>query len=356
MPQDQPISAVRALLAVTDALARQGLVNREDPFGSRVKGWSPHNVIDSTTTNIGVERDGSLRWHFEVSGKPHLRYRNWTEEKDNDQGETLDLHEPLHPERLLPRIRAAFRETGIEVTDARYRGHQGHWDDGVNYEVTSPHPAWLERHSAVSAELQAAGCPTLCSFELRSRRGALADPMGDLLRSAAQEMQGWATLTGYETGGQGVLLTREALETLVSLPVRTESAWIPRGDGSQRLASETSSYLRLEPGREGEVDAVVYRRLSRAQPGSYRRIALDTPTVDLRARPEVVRNAWGDAVTAWRFPEGALQRTPAFVPGQPFLVSGAMRDSLPFEEWDSQFGPAPWKQVPSPATPQPGRR
>ena len=354
MPHDAPITAVRALIAVRAALAGQGLHHPGDRGGDTIRGWSPRNVWDTISTNIGLNPDGLLNWNVEISGKGHLQYETWTEPRhdETDQGETIDLHEPVNPESLIPRIVQAFQSLGIDVRDAAYSGHQSHWDDGVSYRVTTSHPAWLDAYGSNNVRPSAVGAPTLASFGLKGMAkgsNTLATSLAQVGGDAALESGRTCFLVGYQDEDGSVVVPREALEMLTSLPVRTADAWLPQPQGGAILAQETASYLRFEPAPDGTMELAMLRRLGDYEPRSIRRAPIDPPEAIWRRGPETIRNAWGDDVLGWRFPPGALSRTACFVQDHPVLIQGAMRDAVSHSVWDSQFGVAPWTGSADPA-------
>jgi hypothetical protein len=330
------VSGIRAIMAVRDALDRQGLVRTSRMNGGELRGWSPPNHIDHSTMNVRRDADGNLAWRVTISGKPHLRYRKYYE-ADHDGG-TTEMHEPLSPESLFDPVRAAFRDLGLRPTDVEFSGWSAHWDDDVSYIVKTPQPDWLAPRTQENLPPLAPGFATLCTFGVRPNAWTRSEDFKGICTSAQQN--GLETLVGYVGPRHEPLLTREAVEALSRLPIREADSWKDIGDGRRTSINATEAFIKLEPGAGTEPNAMLYQRL-----GAYRgmtRPLYDPPRQVAVAKAEVVCNAWGDEVTVWRFPVGAFQRTAMFEPKQPVLLGGEMRDKVSFREWDAQFGPSPW--------------
>lgn len=127
-----------ALQAVTDihaALQAAGLERTSRYNGGEIVGWT--ESLGSTGFSVREMEDGKVSWHVVISGKPHLSYRTYRDGED-------ELHEPVDPERLCPRIGAVLKSIGLDVDKVSYGGHQTMWDDDVEYDVVTARPAWLE--------------------------------------------------------------------------------------------------------------------------------------------------------------------------------------------------------------------
>jgi hypothetical protein len=83
------ISGIRAVLAVKGAMADHGLPRRSELNGEEICGWIEPNRMGSTGFSIRKLPDGNILWHVVLSGKPHLKYREY---RDVSGEETLDLH------------------------------------------------------------------------------------------------------------------------------------------------------------------------------------------------------------------------------------------------------------------------
>ena len=338
------VSGLRAIMAVRDALDRQGLVRTSSLNGACLLGWSPPNTFDSTTMNIRRDRDGTLAWRVVVSGRPHLSYRKSYGVAGD--GDPIDLHEPVSPERLHGKVRAAFVSLGIEPLAIENAGHQEHWDDDVSYMVRTTHPEWLAPQPRENHHPMAPDVPTLCTFALKPDSRSRMAVLSELCSSASGSV---GSLVGYVDHWKEPLLTRSALEALAELPVLLKDEWRELPEGGRGLYRATSSFLAFEAGSGPEPDAVVYRRL-----GDWRgleRPVLEPPAKVATASAETIRNTWGDEVSVWRFPPGSLERMRSFVQRQSVLVGGEWTDQLSFQGWDAQFGPSPWNPegIPCPA-------
>ncbi len=128
-------NALEAVTAIRDAMAAAGLPRTSRYAGGELTGWT--EARGSTGFSVREDQGGHLSWHVVVSGRPHMRYRSYRSDGD-------DLHEPIAPERLNPRIQAVFEGLGMEVLAVRYGGHQTMWDDDVEYDVVTTPPDWLE--------------------------------------------------------------------------------------------------------------------------------------------------------------------------------------------------------------------
>ncbi len=126
--------------AVRAALADAGLPRTSTFNGAEMCGWTRN--LGSTGFSLRATEDGQVDWHLVVSGKPHLSYREYEDEVDD---ETYVLHEPVRPELLFHRIKAVFASLGLEALNVAWTGHSTSWDDDVCFNVLTEHPDWLER-------------------------------------------------------------------------------------------------------------------------------------------------------------------------------------------------------------------
>lgn len=107
--------------------------------GGEERGWT--DAYGSTGFSIRKLDNGKLDWHVVVSGKKAgLKYYEFEEERD---GEYYSMHEPKNPKSLIPRVKKAFKEMGLDPEEVRYTGYQRHWDDDVSYNVVTERPKWL---------------------------------------------------------------------------------------------------------------------------------------------------------------------------------------------------------------------
>lgn len=129
------VDGLAAVTKVRDAMDAAGLGRTSRMNGGELTGWT--RSLGSTGFSVRQKEDGTVSWHVVVSGKPHLRYRDYEWEGDS-------LHEPTDPDVLCPRIRRVFEGLGLAVASVRYAGHQTMWDDDVEYDVETARPGWLE--------------------------------------------------------------------------------------------------------------------------------------------------------------------------------------------------------------------
>jgi len=311
------IGGTRAVLAVKAALEEAGLGRTSTMGGGGIAGWIPSNQFGSTGFSIRREKDGSLGWNVVISGEPHLGYRR------HRSGDT-DLHTPVNPERLCPRIRRVFESLDIRVEDVRVSGWQEHWDDDVEYLVTTAHPAWLGQPDPRNRPDPAVCDHVLVGF---ARSAAGVGP-----NQAEWVHVGLPTLVGYTDKAGRTLMTRESLDAFVAASLalderkRAEAArgWKPFQAPS--YAFDGDEFVRRFRDRETD-----------------------------RVRPETITNFWGDEVEVWQLPKRHFAPTPSFRPQVPFLMQGEMRDKASFAEIDIQYGAdAPWSvEPPAPGAPRP---
>lgn len=154
-----PVDAKAFCQLVHDRLGAAGLPRTSTLAGGSITGWT--DAIGSTGFSVNrtdPREKGWLRLHFVISGKvAGLRYRTWKEVDPSDD-DVIQLHEPVDPERLFPRIKDVLRGLGLVVHDVRFGGAQTHWDDDVEYDatisdpgLTPPPPKSKPRHSRYPA-------------------------------------------------------------------------------------------------------------------------------------------------------------------------------------------------------------
>lgn len=129
-------TGLEAVTELYQKLAAAGMPRTSTLTGGEMTGWT--EAYGSTGFSIRREDSGDLQWHLVVSGKPLFPYREYVHRSGNE------YHEPINPESLFPRLRAVFKEMGVNVKSLRYSGHQLMWDDDVTFNVITEHPTWLE--------------------------------------------------------------------------------------------------------------------------------------------------------------------------------------------------------------------
>lgn len=298
------ISAVRTVQALRHELELVGLKRTSGLNGADTRGWIEKNHLGSTGYSIRPLPDGTLDWHLVISGRPHMRYREYREIQDD---ETYSLHSPENPEVVIPKIRKAFAALGIDVVEAKCTGHQTMWDDDVDFNVTTRKPEWLADWDPCNREAATPFLPRLVSGEtnLYSSPAPLAPTRG---------------LPAYALGGGEFGLPREAVGFLVSKsPEYVGKPWAKYGEPSLQ---EDGSFV-LE--RNGE--AVVFK-------------------------PRRIVNYWGDDVDVFVLPRKAFEPGVRYSSEVPVMVGGEVR--VPdFPTLDQQFGDeAPWSPEQS-AAPKP---
>jgi hypothetical protein len=269
------VTGKRAVLAVQEALGEAGLGRTSGYSGGEITGWIDRNQYGSTGFSVKKLSDGDLTWHVVISGKPHLRYREWTERRD---GDSIDLHEPVNPNALAPRIRAAFETLGLKVRKVEHTGAQMHWDDDVDYEIVTDHPEWLGPADKSNASQDGAG-PLLKTMA----RGGKADGNLPALRGS---------LVGYVHAGRSYL-TRESLEALVAQAKEDE-------------ALRQQSLARHGATPHARVPAYLRERgpdLALSEAGELALRPSRQP--ETRVAPETLVNHWGDEVQVWRVPSSS---------------------------------------------------
>jgi len=314
------VNGKRAVLAVRAALDDAGLNRTSGYSGGEIAGWIDPNHFGSTGFSVRRQADGNLSWHVVISGKPHLRYREWTERRD---GDSIDLHEPVNPETLAPRIKAAFETLGMDIREVSYGGAQMHWDDDVSYNVVTDHPEWLGPPDRTNAA--------------RDGDGVLIKTMsfGQRAPEVLASMQG---LVGYVQGNRAYL-TRESLSAVEDKAAKDEAS---RQESLAHWGEKNApNYLKLKG-----------MQVSLADTGEFVFASPGHPQT--RVAPETVTNHWGDEVEVWKVPSYWVKPGSSFEPTVPFLLDGEMRKTAPFRLVDAQNGgDAPWlDQEPSGPAPR----
>lgn len=289
------ISAIRTVQALRHELGKIGLKRTSGYNGAETRGWIEKNHLGSTGYSIRPLADGQLDWHLVISGRPHMRYREYREIQDD---ETYSLHSPENPEVVIPKIRKAFAALGIiDVAEVRCTGHQTMWDDDVDFNVRTGKPEWL-------ADWDPANRETASPFRPRLVSGAIGPYSGPAPIAATR------ALPAYDLGEGEFGLTREGAEFLVSKSGEyRDEPWskygVPslRGDGA----------FVLERNGEAEVFS-----------------------------PRQVTNFWGDDIDVFVLPRRVFEPEVRYASDIEVLVGGELR--VPdFPILDAQLGDgAPW--------------
>jgi len=310
------ITGKRATLAVRCALDEAGLKRTSPYAGAGVTGWIDQDQYGSTGFSVkpnkpmgGPAKPGELIWHIEISGKPHLRYRRWTDY--NSGSDPINLHDPVNPEVLFPAIKRAFESLGIEVRSVRYAGAQQHADDDVGYDIVTIHPEWLEAYDPRNTT-PASGDAHLVALEFNDPVGFNRSPIAPRTKP----------LAGYVKNGVPYL-TRESIEHVIGVFASHHAE-------EQELRRQG---VRLPPSMYGEATL--------SEDGVFRLVPKNR--ADHGAKPVRITNHWGDVIEAWPMPQAWMGKLDAFTPCVPFVLDGEMRDGVPFPVYDAQFGgEAPW--------------
>jgi hypothetical protein len=135
------LTGKEAVAKLKAALEKAGFGRTSSYRGAEITGWT--NNLGSTGFSIRKDRDGkSINWNIVISGKKHLPYETYKEVRPGDD-EVISLHRPLNPEKIKPDILKVFKKLKLKIKKFRYAGHQGMWDDDVEYEITTEWPDWL---------------------------------------------------------------------------------------------------------------------------------------------------------------------------------------------------------------------
>ena len=297
------VSGIRAVLALRDALDKEGLSRTSRYNGGAVVGWIEKNHLGSTGFSVRPIEDGRLDWHLVISGKPHMRYREY---KDVIGDEVYELHSPDDPEVVYGKIRKAFSTLGLTVDEVRWTGHQTMWDDDVDYNVTTATPDWLADWDPLNREPITPAAPRLLSAKL-NRFGRFPFAIE-------------AEIPVYELAEGRYAMTREAADQFVAEAAeRVSDRWVTYGTAKFDQADN------LVLGIEGRTVTVI---------------------------PETITNHWGDEVQVYPLPKGAAEPLRRY--GSQIKVVIAGEEVIPdFQTLDGQYGGAPWNVEAEAASPKP---
>jgi hypothetical protein len=109
-----------------DEMVRRGLLSDGGARAVAVRGWSTPNLVDHTGFSLRQVGEHVEAMVF-VDERAGLNQRHYTD----DDG--TELHEPVDPERIEPKIARILGDAGLEVRSVSYAGHQGLWDETVHY-------------------------------------------------------------------------------------------------------------------------------------------------------------------------------------------------------------------------------
>lgn len=294
------ISGIRAVLAVKAALAEAGFRRNSDLNGAQISGWIQPNHYGSTGYSIRPRDDGRLDWHVVISGKPHLKYREWTEHREDE--DSIDLHEPINPDSLAPKIKAAVEKLGLKVHTVQHCGHQTHWDDDVDFEIVTDVPTWLDTKDRSNKLRKPAAEYALITCNTgRTGKGP----------AAVRRLPAYVDRNGcYFLPEESLLAIADAVEQ------------------SNAYASDKTTFT-LSDGK------LIYQKRG------------DIP---VKLAASEIENFWGDKVKVWPVPGYWIEPQAEFKPAFPFLMGGEMRLEAPFAEIDAQNGgDAPWIEQKAPA-------
>ena len=146
-PPTYPLSGETACLLVRQALSEHGFPRTSMLNGAELTGWIGPNIFGSTGFSVKVnpKNPAQVFWNIVISGKPHLKYEEYEENQGTDDDpDYIDLHEPINPNGIAGDIGRILRSAlDLEVISVEHRSHQTHWDDDVEYSVTTLRPSWL---------------------------------------------------------------------------------------------------------------------------------------------------------------------------------------------------------------------
>ena len=289
------VNALRALAALRSALDEKGLVRDSGYNGGETRGWLPSNVMGSTGFSLRGIGNGEVEWHLVVSGKRHMQYREFTDCQDD---ETYELHEPVNPEVLHPKLKAILAAMGVEVSSIKATDWSNMWDDDVGYTIRSKVPSWLEKPDP-NNRWRLPEQPILVTLK--------AD------QNSNSPVRG-KSLIGYVHVGK-LWLTRETIQHLIdTLPQKVPS----RPTHSFGIRNATSEF--------------------------------DEPEKLLSRLSSTVTNHWGDEIQIYPVFDSSLKIDPSFKSTIPFVMAGELRTGASFAEIDAQFGDeTPWKVEPPPS-------
>lgn len=287
------VSGIRASLAIQDALEKVGLGRTSKMNGGHTAGFIEKNRFGSTGFSLRPRPDGGVDWHLVISGKPHMRYREYA---DHGDGETYELHEPVNPEVVYGKIRDAFSLLGLAAKEVKYEGHQTMWDDDVEYGVVTAYPEWLGPYSDRNPPTLRQE-PTLVATSLKG-----------------QPFSGGGNLPAYRLISGSYMFPRESLEVIAA-----HREW----DGA---ALQTVTF-----DAKGSVEII--RQATRGRPLSR-----------IQSPRSSVTNFWGDEVEVWHLPAAIFDVHHKFRIDVPALVAGELTTDIGFAKHDAQYGEAPWTE------------
>jgi len=125
------------MLRIKEALAAAGLPRTSTMTGGEITGLT--STYGSTGFSVRPDEDGKkLNFNVVISGEAAgVRYRHFEELQGDD---VVELHEPVDPEILYPKITAVFKEIGLEPMEIAESGYQLMWDDDIEYKVVTRRP------------------------------------------------------------------------------------------------------------------------------------------------------------------------------------------------------------------------
>jgi hypothetical protein len=296
------ISGIRAVMGVKAALADAGLGRKSKYAGGEIAGWIPDNRFGSTGFSIRPRPDGGLDWHIIISGKPHLRYTERIERRDDE--ETIELHEPQNRASLHPAISKVFEKLGIKVREIDSKDYQTHWDDDVGYEIATDVPEWLDTKDQSNSQKKNETEYTLCACQTGRT---------DRCPHSNGAVPAYRDLNGF------YFLTKETIDVMI------------------RSAKEANKYSSNKTTMAVSDDGVL----------TYKRDG----NPPLQQASCEIENFWGDRVKVWPVPGFWIEPLKEFVPIAPFVMKGKTLTEAPFAEIDAQNGGvAPWleRQAPAP--------
>ncbi len=305
------VSGLRATLAVQHALNEVGLKRSSNLNGAETKGWMAMQYHRAAGFGVKPIKEGSpdLDWSVVISGRPHMRYEE-NERWVNDEVETSK--DPVNPEVLYPKIKAVFESLGMQVKKVEKTGHQTMWDDDVNYNVHTDHPAWLEGYKLGNSAPFLTGPRLLCARIVETLHSKMKSfqplPMYQLADKV--DHNSWNSPKPLLPNSFG--LTREALISL--------------GENVESIAKHTPA---LANAISFDGDVLVLK-------GRF----------DHRIKPVTITNHWGDAVRVYPWPYMNISVEPKYTSEIPMLINGEMT-TPDFLTLDSQYdGEGPWSVQP----------
>lgn len=117
------------------SMVRHGLLSEDGARCVGARGWSEPNVENHTSFTLRRVGDDVEAFVF-VDEKAGLHQQHYREVFDT---QVLELHDPIAPKRIEPRIERILHESGLDVRTVSYAGHQALWDNTVHYRVRFRH-------------------------------------------------------------------------------------------------------------------------------------------------------------------------------------------------------------------------